>query len=206
LAPNGVVSPQPSVTARAADFWREKSGAGNRPVALFYSRFHRKKRVLELIDLWLARGPADWLLLLVGIPQEYSPAELERYAVRMSAGDRIRVYSGESLPAPYAIASLFLLPSHNENFGLVIAEAMANAVPVLVTNTTPWSAINAADVGWCVAWEDYGPALGQATSESPTRRAQRGAAAKVWILREFAWRRSAEKLSAFYTSLAKSRP
>ena len=47
---------------------RSRAGVATRPVALFYSRFHQKKRLLELIDTWLEAGPADWLLLVVGIP------------------------------------------------------------------------------------------------------------------------------------------
>ena len=30
-------------------------------MALFYSRFHRKKRLIELIDCWLEYAPEDWL-------------------------------------------------------------------------------------------------------------------------------------------------
>jgi glycosyltransferase involved in cell wall biosynthesis len=53
-------------------------------VALFYSRFHRKKRVLELIDAWLEDGPRHWLLLMAGIPQEYSAEMLNEYVLRKS--------------------------------------------------------------------------------------------------------------------------
>ena len=206
VAPNGVERPNSGESVRAAEFWRDKSGAGERPVALFYSRFHRKKRVLELIDLWLAAGPADWLLLLVGIPQDYTADELEAHARKMSAGDRVRAFSGATLPAPFPVASLFLLPSHNENFGLAIAEAMAHAVPVVVTDTTPWKSINSSGLGWCVPWADYGQVLAAATRESRAQLQTRGIAAQAWVLREYAWEQSAAKLGAFYASLTASTP
>lgn len=206
VAPNGVEAPTASERSNAVNHWLTACPVGKqRPVALFYSRFHQKKRVLELIDLWLERAPPEWLLLLVGISQEYEPYMLERYAQRMSGGGRVVAYSGEGRPPPYAIASLFLLPSHNENFGLVIAEAMAHGVPVLVTDTTPWTAVNEPGFGWCVPWKRYGDTLGEATREPAEQLARRGAAAREWVLREFAWDRCARQLAEFYAHLRKGR-
>ena len=60
VAPNGVESPSTSVEAEEADHWRTCTAEliGNR-VALFYSRFHAKKRLIELIDLWLSPTRGD---------------------------------------------------------------------------------------------------------------------------------------------------
>lgn len=202
VAPNGVDAPAPDESAGAAAFWREACPeTARRPTALFYGRFHEKKRVIELIDLWIERAAPDWLLLLVGIPEEYTPDLLERYALKLSAPGRVRAFSGLTRPPPYAVASLFLLPSHSENFGLAVAEAMAHGLPALVTDTTPWRALNTENCGWCVAWPDFGPALAAATRCASAELQQRGARARTWVLREFSWRRSAESLHAFYSSL-----
>jgi glycosyltransferase involved in cell wall biosynthesis len=171
------------------------------PVALFYSRLHQKKRVLELIDLWLERAPRDWLLLVVGIPQDYTPEMLEQYVLCASGAGRVRVFAGLDRPPPYAVASLFLLPSHNENFGLVVAEAMAHGVPALVTDTTPWRALNTGERGWCVPWSEYPAALLAATGEGVQRLRQRGQLARDWVLKEFSWDRSARHLTDFYEQL-----
>jgi glycosyltransferase involved in cell wall biosynthesis len=202
VAPNGVAAPLESELAAAAEHWRAACPAvTQRPVALFYSRFHQKKRVLELIDLWLAHGPRDWLLLLVGIPQDYTPEMIESYVLRASGGGRVQAFTGMNRPPPYAVASLFLLPSHNENFGLVMAEAMAHRVPVLVTDTTPWRAVNTNSRGWCVPWAEFAEALRAATAEGPERLRERGARAQAWVLREFAWEKSARLLADFYAQL-----
>jgi glycosyltransferase involved in cell wall biosynthesis len=202
IAPNAVDAPTEADTAAAAAHWIAACpDIAKRPVALFYSRFHQKKRVIELIDLWLERGPRDWLLLLVGIPQDYTAAELEAYVMRMSGAGRVRAFAGVGRPPPYAVASLFLLPSHNENFGLVIAEALAHGVPALVTDTTPWSGLNTDSRGWCVPWNAYGDALIAATAENPSALRERGRRAREWVLREFSWDKSARDLAAFYLSL-----
>ena len=73
IAPNGVERPTAEDITRSHETWTKTSPilAGRR-IALFYSRFHRKKRLLELIDLWTDTAPKEWLLLVAGIPQEYS--------------------------------------------------------------------------------------------------------------------------------------
>ena len=206
VAPNGVDAPADAEVIAAAAHWNTACpDVARRPVALFYSRFHEKKRILELIDLWLERAPRDWLLLLVGIPQEYAPGQLEAYVLRMSGAGRVRAFTGLGRPPPYAVASLFLLPSHNENFGLVVAEALAHGVPALVTDTTPWRELNTDGRGWCVSWQDYGDALVAATAEGPLRLRERGRRARDWVLREFSWDKSARELAAFYQRLQSAR-
>jgi glycosyltransferase involved in cell wall biosynthesis len=202
MAPNGVAPPTAESNADAALHWRELCPAtARRPVALFYSRFHRKKRVLELIDLWIEHGPRDWLLLLVGIPEDYDPASLEAYVLRSLGAGRVRAFSGIDQPPPYAVASLFLLPSHTENFGLAIAEALAHGVPALVTDTTPWSVLNDIGAGWCVPWSGYADALRAAVAEGPEKLRARGAVAREWVLREYSWDAPVRALVGFYEKL-----
>jgi glycosyltransferase involved in cell wall biosynthesis len=202
VAPNGVDAPAPAEVEFAAHYWRQACPAvTRRPVALFYSRFHEKKRIIELIDAWLEHAPRDWLLLLVGIPQTYTAAMLDAYVMRQSGAGRVQAFEGTRCPPPYAVSSLFLLPSHNENFGLVVAEAMAHGVPALVTDSTPWRSINAADHGWCVPWSDYPAALRVATALGTSALRERGYRAQEWVLREYSWATSARLLAAFYERL-----
>jgi len=202
VAPNGVAAPAAESTDAAAAYWREVCPtAVDQRVALFYSRFHEKKRVIELIDLWLERAPRHWLLLLVGVPESYSVRMLEQYVLRNSGAGRVRVFDGTGKPAPYAHASLFLLPSHSENFGLVIAEALAHGLPAIVTDTTPWRRLTDSGGGGCVPWGEFGPMLSGLTGESRQKLRARGMIARAWVLREFSWERSARLLSGFYASL-----
>jgi glycosyltransferase involved in cell wall biosynthesis len=206
VAPNGVNAPTAESLTAAAQHWHEACPETlRRPVALFYSRFHRKKRVLELIDLWLQHGPRDWLLLVAGIPEDYAVEELEDYVLRSLGGGRVRVFDGLDQPPPYAVSALFLLPSHSENFGLSIAEALAHGVPALVTDTTPWAPLNANGGGWCVPWRDYAAALQAAVAESPADLRARGARARAWVLAEYGWDKSAGILGEFYEKLRTTR-
>jgi glycosyltransferase involved in cell wall biosynthesis len=202
VAPNGVTLPSAEDSTAAASHWRQVLGAqATKPIALFYSRLHQKKRLLELIDSWLAFSPEEWLLLVVGIPEDYTPKMIENYVLRTGQAGRVRAYDGAGQPPPYSVASLFLLPSHGENFGLSIAEALASGVPALVTDTTPWMGLNRNGAGWCVPWSDYGTFLRKATSEGLEALRHRGKIGRDWVRQDFSWGRSAALLEEFYSSL-----
>ncbi len=206
VAPNGVDLPDETSLAAARQHWLELCPAlRHHRVALFYSRFHQKKRVRELIDLWVSQPRGDWMLLMVGVPEEYSVADLVAQVRAADATDRIAVFDGANRPAPYAVASLFLLPSHSENFGLVVAESLAAGVPTLVTDATPWQGMNLRQAGWCAPWTAYNTALSNAIDQSATRLAEMGAIGRAWVERDFTWETPARKLLDFYQSLSHAR-
>jgi len=203
VSPNGVDLPSTAALTAARAHWHQLCPATRtRPVALFYSRLHRKKRVRELIDLWLAVPRGNWLLLVVGPAEEYSAAALSAEIVARGAAEKIQVIDGAGQPPPYAVASLFVLPSHSENFGLVIAEALAAGVPALVTRTTPWSGLAAASSGWCVGWDEYAAALTLALATSPDELAAMGRRGAAWVAQDFSWGRAARLLQEFYRQLS----
>lgn len=204
VSPNGVPLPTATELAAARTTWHELVPAARaRPVALFYSRLHQKKRVRELIDLWLSAPRGDWLLLVVGVAEDYTATALAQEFA--AARDRIAILDGAGRPPPYGIASLFVLPSHSENFGLVIAEALAAGVPALVTNTTPWSGLGANGAGWCVSWESYAATLAIALGTPAGELAAMGARGRAWAAREFSWERAAGLLIEFYRQLRDAR-
>ncbi len=202
VAPNGVAAPAAVDVAAAREFWRKHCpDLSGRPAALFYSRFHPMKRVIEMIDLWLDCAPAGWLLLLVGIPERYTVQALRSYVYRAGGEERVAVFDGTDRPPPYAVAELLLLPSHSENFGLVVAEALSHGLPVLATDTTPWQALDTHGAGRCVPWSDFGPVLTALLGEGPDGLRNRAAAARELARAEFAWDKSAATLAAFYEGL-----
>jgi len=206
VAPDGVTLPAPASLLGARAHWHKLCPpCASRPTALFYGRLHSGKRVLELIDLWLETAPAEWLLLIVGPRDEYSADELRSYVHRTIGSDRVRIEDSRDHPPPYAAANLFLMPAQRETFGRLTGNALAAGLPALVTPTSPWAGIAAADAGWCVPWEDFGPALRSALAESLTALEARGQRARAWIEATYSWARSAETLAAFYAELPRAR-
>lgn len=206
MAPNGVVPPSAAEETAAAAHWHALLPAlAGRRVALFYSRFHSKKRVLELIDLWLSKPRGDWLLLLVGIPEQYTVSHLEAHIKAQGGAGKVLVQDGAGQPPPYAAASLFVLPSHSENFGLVVVEALVHGVPVLTTDTTPWQELAPNGAGQCVAWAAFGSALDTLLAETPAALHASGGRARAWAGATFSWDRAAKILDEFYAQLTSKR-
>jgi glycosyltransferase involved in cell wall biosynthesis len=105
-----------------------------RPYALFLSRVNHKKGLDRLISAW--RRVPDLTLVIAGNDEENYRPELEDLARRERVTERLRFVgpvSDEHKWALYESAEMFVLPSYSENFGNVVAEAMAMGCPVVVT-------------------------------------------------------------------------
>lgn len=206
VAPNGVPIPDAAELGAQRAAWLQMSPTlAGRRVALFYSRFHRKKRLRELFDLWTSLPRGDWVLLLVGVEEDYSTAAIAQWIEAAGATNSVLVFNGANQPPPYGVADLFLLPSHSENFGLVIAEALAAGVPALVTDTTPWKRLREVDSGDCIPWANYSSVLERALARAPAELAAQGARGRVWAARDFSWTGAARQLHDFYRQLIHAR-
>lgn len=202
VAPDGVHLPSEAERQTARERWHQLCPrAAERPTALFHGRLHSRKRILELIDLWLDTAPPEWLLLIVGTNDEYSRADLRDYLLRVLGSDRVSVESGEGQPSPHAVADLFLMPATRETLGRSTAAALATGVPALVTEGSPWAGFEREGAGWRVAWDDFPAALRVALNEAPAKRAERGANGRAWIAKHHSWSGVAGTLANFYAQL-----
>jgi glycosyltransferase involved in cell wall biosynthesis len=127
--PNGVSWPSRHASLAAGPF----SGIP-KPYALFLSRINQKKGLDRLIRAW--KWVPQLALIIAGNDEEaYSP-ELKALAQREGVLGRLRFLgpvTDEHKWALYENAEMFVLPSYSENFGNVVAEAMAVACPVVIT-------------------------------------------------------------------------
>lgn len=125
--------------------------------ALFLSRIHPKKGLLNLIHAWAAIRPGHWQLSIAG-PDEAGHLAQAQSLVRSLQLNNVQ-FLGEAWDEAKTTlllqTDLFVLPSYSENFGLVIAEALACAVPVITTRSTPWKELHDHHCGW---WIDLGVA------------------------------------------------
>ena len=104
-------------------------------------------------------------------------------------------------------ADLFILPSHSENFGLVVAEALAHGVPVLTTTGAPWPELPQRGCGWWVEPTVDGLSQGLRAATSCDRRMlrQMGGIGREWVTKEFAWKRVAHQFISAYEDLLAGR-
>jgi glycosyltransferase involved in cell wall biosynthesis len=121
--------------------------------ALFLSRINEKKGIDLLIDaLAKIKGlPDDFLLAIAGPDSNGLKATLISQIERLGLSGRVvwlGMLSGDVKWGAYHAAEVFVLPSHQENFGIVVAEALSTATPVLITNKVNiWREIDKARAG-----------------------------------------------------------
>ncbi len=106
---------------------------------LYLSRIHPKKGCDLLIEAFSSVAARDKALHLVmaGPDQTGMKADLEASIRIAGIHDRVTwtgMLSGDLKWGAYRCAEIFALPSHQENFGIVVAEALACGVPVLISN------------------------------------------------------------------------
>ena len=104
---------------------------------LYLSRIHEKKGCDLLIRAFAKAAPPDARLVMAGPDQTGWQATLKSMAADLGISDRIvwtGMLKGETKWGAYASAEAFVLPSHQENFGIVVAEALACGVPTLISN------------------------------------------------------------------------
>ena len=106
---------------------------------LFLSRIHPKKGVDLLIEAFAKtnKDQPDLELVIAGPDQVGLQPELQQLAVKLGIGDKITwtgMLKGDLKWGAYLNAEAFILPSHQENFGIVVAEAMSCSLPVLISN------------------------------------------------------------------------
>jgi glycosyltransferase involved in cell wall biosynthesis len=102
-------------------------------VLLYLGRLHPKKGCDLLIDAFREVNPGNTALLLAGPDQIGWAAELQRRATGLAVVFP-GMLTGETKWAAFTCADAFILPSHQENFGMSVVEALACAVPVLISN------------------------------------------------------------------------
>ncbi|HEX4883877.1 MAG TPA: glycosyltransferase [Casimicrobiaceae bacterium] len=163
---------------------------------LFLSRVHPKKNVAGLLHAWqqVCREPSRdrWVLQIAGHDEVGHTRAMSALAHSLGLASRVEFLGPvdeRRRDAVLAGADLFVLPSFSENFGVVVAEALAQALPVIATHGTPWSSLAQRGCGWWIppAPEALARALAEAMDLAPDARHAMGLAGREYAHETFAW-------------------
>jgi len=109
----------------------------SRPYLLFLSRIHEKKGVDILLKAYLRlkreRAMPDLVVAGPGLETVYGQ-QLKRQAEQDDQICFVGMLQGEAKWRAFYGCEAFVLPSHQENFGIAVVEALACAKPVLISN------------------------------------------------------------------------
>lgn len=171
---------------------------------LFIGRVNWKKGIDRLIRA-LASVPGARLTVAGNDEDQYLPS-LQVLASEVGVADRVCFvgFADESRKRELLRrATVFVLPSHSENFGLVVAEAWAVGRPVLITPQVGLAdAVQACDGGAVVAGdpEPLARAL-RALLAAPDATHEKGLRGWRYAVEHFGWPAIARQMEERYRSL-----
>jgi glycosyltransferase involved in cell wall biosynthesis len=195
------------VAYTAADLAAFEDEQGETPVLLYVGRFTAVKRVPLLIEAYARAQPGFArrapLVIVGGFPGEWEgehPLDaIERTGVRdvFLAG----WHGHDELPRFLAASDVVVLPSVREQFGQVLVEGMACALPAIAVDAWgPSDIVEHGETGWLVGPDDpvsLANALVHAVN-CPTERRRRGERAAETASERYSWPALADEVAGVY--------
>ena len=159
-----------------------------------------------LVEAWNQVRPCGWGMRIVGPDEAGHRADVERLARAAGVADDFEfcgALEGAQLEQIYAMAELLVLPSHTENFGMVVAEALARGIPVIASQGTPWQGLLEYGCGWWPQTSVAGlaEALRDATLRETVELKVIGDRGRAWMERDFTWKAVAKNFVGSYEQL-----
>jgi glycosyltransferase involved in cell wall biosynthesis len=135
----GTADVEGSKADQVAAFRAALPALGHKRYLLYLSRIHQKKGVDMLVEAFgtIAETHPDLDLVIAGPDQVGWREDLQNIAVDLGIEDRIHwpgMLTGDQKWGAFRDCDAFVLPSHQENFGVVVAEALACGKAVLISD------------------------------------------------------------------------
>jgi glycosyltransferase involved in cell wall biosynthesis len=198
VIPNGIELPELSESSKTLTLMIPPR------TLLFLARIHPTKGVDLLLDAWSELHAAfpDWQLKIAGpLNSRYAQGlQAEIQNRRIPRVEFVGELLGEAKKQAFLDADLYVLPTHSENFGISVAEALAHGVPAIVTEGAPWSGLATKNAGWWIPLEQNSliKALNDAMSLPAAQLSEMGSCGRQWMLRDFGWDRIGRQMTAVY--------
>jgi glycosyltransferase involved in cell wall biosynthesis len=149
----GTAGPLGDPQCEIESFYTQFPELRGKRLVIFLGRLHEKKGCDLLIESFAQElaPDADWHLLMCGPDQVGWQAKLKGLAERLRIAQRITwagMLQGELKWGALRAAEIFVLPSHQENFGIAVAEALACGTPALISEKVNiWREVQRAGAG-----------------------------------------------------------
>lgn len=170
---------------------------------LFLSRVHPKKGIDILIEAVSRLKRYNLCIKIVGEGEKAYIEELKQKTINYCVEKQFEfaggIYGNDKWSA-IANADLFVLPTHSENFGIVVAEALASRVPVITTTGTPWEELNLHSCGWWIdlSVDSLVDALEKAISLPKSELIEMGSNGRKLVVSKYSIKAVSKEMMEFY--------
>ena len=139
VVPFGACGPSGDSEIQVQAFFEKCPAVRGKRFLIYLGRIHPKKGCDMLIDAFAeaAALDSDINLVMAGPDQFLWSHELKNSATSAGIADRIHwpgMLKGDAKWGAFFASEAFILPSHQENFGIAVAESLACGRPVLLTD------------------------------------------------------------------------
>lgn len=200
IVPNGIITDN----IKCRESWNEKK-------QILFLALYRKNKGIDILMQSISKMKQqlqEWKVNIAGIEADYTIEDLRKMASQLGISNIVNIVGplfGENKWDAYRNTDVFILPTLNENFGIVIAESYLCGTPVITTKGAPWRIIEDYKCGW---WIDRNvdslvKALQDFLSTTPNQRMQMGLMGSKLIKERFSSQIIAKKMLKLYNSLIK---
>ncbi len=139
VVPYCVGEPPPKTNSQIEAFRSLLPHKCDERILLFLSRIHPKKGCDVLIEAFAqaARNRSGWRLVMAEPDVVGWRADLQKRSARLGIADKVTwldMLQGDAKWGAFRSAECFVLPSHQENFGIAVVESLASGTPVIISN------------------------------------------------------------------------
>lgn len=179
---------------------------------LFLGRLHPVKGIDFILQAWqqLQEKYPDWDLQIAG-PDDHGYADKLKSMVVNLGLNRVEFLGalyGEDKFQAYRQADLYVLPSHSENFGMTVAEALASGTPAIVSKGAPWGNLPLHNAGWWIniGYEPLLACLENVLDLPQNELDSMGKNGRKLMSDEYSWHYVAMKMSELYQWVVNKMP
>jgi glycosyltransferase involved in cell wall biosynthesis len=205
LIPNGVDQKEFENMKTKKEHLKNLGLSDNYKYILYMGRIEKKKGLNFLFEAFIdfGRSNPNWKIIVAG--PAYDQAyynECKNFIEDAGFGNSIiwlGMVTGDKRIDAYGGADLFVLPTHSENFGIVIAEALSAGLPVITTDGTPWMEIQNEFAGFIISLNKKNLllAIENFNNLKNYEKKEMSLSAKN-IAKRYTWNKSAEDMQQLY--------
>lgn len=200
IIPNGIITDN----IECKESWDEKK-------RILFLALYRKNKGIDILMQSVSKIKQElsgWKVIIAGLESDYTIDDLKKMASKMGISEYVNIVGplfNEEKWNAYRNADVFVLPTLNENFGIVIAESYLCGTPVITTKGAPWSLIEENQCGWWIDRnvDSISKALLDCISRSPDDRKRMGLIGRQIVKNRYSSQVVATQMVELYKSIIK---